>query len=61
MSRSLNSDHQISATVSGLPTELEGKTLLESRTHNCSQAQQEIIDIEIQKLLKKKAIVKCDH
>ena len=59
--RSLTSDHEISATVSGLPIELEGETLLESRTHNCSQAQQEIIDIEIQKLLKKKVIVKSDH
>ena len=34
---------------------------MELRTHNCSQAQQEIIDNEIQKLLKKKIIVKCDH
>ena len=59
--RSLTSDHEISATVSGLSIELEGETLLESRTHNCSQAQQEIIDIEIQKLLKKKVIVKSDH
>ena len=47
--------------VSGLPTELEGEIPLESRTNNCSQAQQEIIDNEIQKLLKKKVIVKCDH
>ena len=54
-------DHEILATVSGPPVELEGEILLESRIHNCSQAQQEIIDIEIQKLLKKKVIVKCDH
>ena len=47
--------------VSGLPIELEGEILLESRAHNCSQAQQEITDIEIQKLLRKKAILKCDH
>ena len=59
--RSLISDHEILATVSGLPIELEGEIILESRTHNCSQAQQEIIDNEIQKLLKKKVIVKCDH
>ena len=39
----------------------KGEIILESRTHNCSQAQQEIIDNEIQKLLKKKVIVKCDH
>ena len=31
------------------------------RTHNCSQSQQEVIDNEIQKLLKEKIIVKCDH
>ena len=54
-------DHEILATVSVPPIELEGEILLESRIHNCSQAQQEIIDIEIQKLLKKKVIVKCDH
>ena len=59
--RSLTSNHEILATVSGLPIELEGEILLESRTHNCSQAQQEIIDIEIQKGLKKKVIVICDH
>ena len=59
--RSLTSDHEILATVSGLPIELEGEISLESRTHNCSQAQQEIIDNEIKKLLKKKVIVKCDH
>ena len=34
---------------------------MESRIYNCSQAQQDIIDNEIQKLLKKKVIVKCDH
>ena len=34
---------------------------MESRTDNCCQAQREIIDIEIQKLLKKKVIIKCDH
>ena len=54
-------DHEILATVSGPPVELEGEILLESRIHNCSQAQQEIIDIEIQKLLKKKVIVKIGH
>ena len=59
--RSVTSDHEILATVSGLPIELEGEIILESRTHNCSQAQQEIIDIEIQTLLKKKVIVKWDH
>ena len=59
--RSLTSDHEILATASGLPIELEGELSLESRPHNCSQAQQEISDIEIQKLLKKKVIVKCDH
>ena len=46
--RSLTSDREIS----GLPTELEGEIPSESRTHNCSQAHQEIIDNEIQKLLK---------
>ena len=61
ISRSLTSDHEILATVSGLPNELDGEILLESRTHNCSQAQQEIIDTEIQKLRKKKVIVKCGH
>ena len=55
MWRSLTSDYDTLATVSGLPIELE------SRTHDFSQAQQEIIDTEIQKLLKKKVIVKCDH
>ena len=45
----------------GLPIELEGEIILESRTYDCSKAQQEIIDIEIQNLLKKKVIVKCDH
>ena len=59
--RSLTSDHEILATVSGLPIELEGEIILELRTHNCSQAQQEIIDTQIKKLLKKKVIVKCDH
>ena len=59
--RSLNSDHEILAMLSGLPIELDGEILLELRTHNCSQAQQEFIDIDIQKLLKKKVIVKCDH
>ena len=59
--RSLISDHEILATVSGLPIELEGEIILELRTHNCSQAQQEIIDTQIKKLLKKKVIVKCDH
>ena len=34
---------------------------MESRTHNCSQARQVIIDNEIQKLLKEKVIVKCDY
>ena len=34
---------------------------MESRTHNCSRAQQEIIEDEIQKLLKKKVIVRYDH
>ena len=34
---------------------------MKSRTHNCSQVQQKIIDNEIQKLLKKKVIVKCDY
>ena len=34
---------------------------MESRTNSCSQAQQKIIDIKIQKLLKKKVIVKYDH
>ena len=58
--RSLTSDHEILATVSGLPIELDGEIILESRTHK-EKAQQEIIDTEIQKLLKKKAIVKCDH
>ena len=58
---SLTSYHEILATISGLPIELEAEIILESRTHNYSQAQQEIIDIEIQKLLKKKVIVKCDH
>ena len=29
--------------------------------NNCSQVQQDIIDNEIQKQLKKKVIVKCDH
>ena len=47
--RSLNSDHEILATVLGIPIELEREIRLESRTHNCSQAQQEIIDHEIQK------------
>ena len=50
--RSLTSDREILATVSGLPIELEGEIPSESRTHNCSQAHQEIIDNEIQKLLK---------
>ena len=59
--RSLTSDHEILATASGLPIELEREILLESRTHNCSHAQQEIIDIETQKLLKKKVVVSCDH
>ena len=59
--RSLTSYHEILATISGLPIELEAEIILESRTHNYSQAQQEIIDIEIQKLLKKKVIVKYDH
>ena len=59
--RSLTSDHEILATASGLPIELERDILLESRTHNCSQVQQEIIDIETQKLLKKKVVVSCDH
>ena len=59
--RSLTSGHEILATVSGIPIELEGEILLELRTHNCPQAQQEIIDIEIQKLLKKKVIVKIGH
>ena len=61
ISRSLTSDHEILATVSGLPIELETEILLGSRINNCSQAQQEIIDIEIQKLVKKKVTVKCDH
>ena len=34
---------------------------MELRTHNCSQAQWEIVDNKIQKPLKKKVIVKCDH
>ena len=59
--RSLTSDHKILATVPGLPIELEGEIILELRTHDCSKAQQEITDIEIQNLLKKKVIVKCDH
>ena len=59
--RSLTSDCEILATISGLPIELEREIPLELRTHNCSQAQLEIIDNEIQKLLKKKVIVKCDH
>ena len=47
--RSLTSDREILATVLRIPIELEGEIRLESRTHNCSQAQQEIIDYEIQK------------
>ena len=37
--RSLTSDREILATVSGPPIELEGEIPLELRTHNCSQAQ----------------------
>ena len=59
--RSLTSNCEILATVLGLPIELEGEIILESSTHSCSQAQKEIIDNEIQNLLKKKVIVKCDH
>ena len=59
--RSLTSDREVLTTVSGLPIDLEGETPLESRIYNCSQAQQGIIDNEIQKLLKKKVIVKCDY
>ena len=59
--RSLTSDREILTTASGLPIDLEGEIPLESRIYNCSQAQRDIIDNEIQKLLKKKVIVKCDH
>ena len=34
---------------------------MESRIYNCSQAQHNIIDNEIQKRLKKKVILKCYH
>ena len=59
--RSLTSDREILTTVSGLPIDLEEEIPLELRIYSCSQAQQDIIDNEIQKLLKKKVIVKCDH
>ena len=59
--RSLTSDREILTTVSGLPIDLEKEIPLELRIYSCSQAQQDIIDNEIQKLLKKKAIVKRDH
>ena len=56
----LTSDFEILETVSGLPIEISGGNF-QSHQHICSQKQQVIIDDEIEKLLKKNVITRCEH
>ena len=53
-------DLQILQTFSGLPIELTDE-LVKTHLHNCSQQYQSVIDDEIEKLLQKNVITRCDH
>ena len=58
--KDLTSDIEILQTVSGLPTELTDE-LVQTHLHHCSQQHQSVIDDEIEKLLQKNVITRCDH
>ena len=53
-------DLEILQTFSGLPVELTDE-LVKTHLHNCSQQYQSVIDDEIEKLLQKNVITRCDH
>ena len=56
----LTSDIEILQTVLGLPIELTDD-LVQTHLHHCSQKHQLVIDDEIEKLLQKNMITRCDH